>query len=109
MLKYLYTDECDINLDNAMELFEAADVYGIDRLKLMCEQTIMINIDVENAAAIFHASDLHNAASLREKAMAFVLHHFDDVSRTKSFEHLARSNVDLMLEILRNRNTPGQE
>jgi len=67
----------------------------------------MINIDVENAAAIFHASDMHNAQSLREKAMAFVLHHFDDVSKTKSFEQLARSNVELMLEILRNRNTQG--
>ena len=44
-----------------MELFEAADQFGIDRLKRMCEQTIMSNIDIENAAAIFHASDMHNA------------------------------------------------
>ena len=44
-----------------MELFEAADIFGIDRLKNMCEQAIMSNIDIENAAAIFHASDMHNA------------------------------------------------
>ncbi len=86
-----------------MELFEAADIFGIDRLKAMCEQTIMSNIDIDNAAAIFHASDMHNASSLRERAMNFILHNFDDVSKTGGFEHLARANVDLVLEILKNR------
>lgn len=33
----------------------------------------MSNIDIENAAAIFHASDMHNAASLREMALNFIL------------------------------------
>lgn len=86
-----------------MELFEAADIFGIDRLKGMCEQTILSNIDIENAAAIFHASDMHNAQSLREKAMNFILHNFDEVSKTTGFEHLARANVDVVLEVLKNR------
>lgn len=86
-----------------MELFEAADIFGIDRLKLMCEQTIMSNIDIENSAAIFHASDMHNAQSLRERAMNFILNNFDEITKTSGFEHLARANVDLVLEILKNR------
>jgi hypothetical protein len=69
-----------------MELFEAADQFGIDRLKNMCEQTIMTNIDMDNAAAIFHASDMHNASSLREMTMNFILQNFDEVSKTPSFE-----------------------
>jgi len=40
-----------------MHLFESADLFGIDRLKFMCEQAILNNIDNENAAAILHASD----------------------------------------------------
>mmetsp|Transcript_30954 Transcript_30954/g.30428 ORF Transcript_30954/g.30428 Transcript_30954/m.30428 type:complete len:124 (+) Transcript_30954:628-999(+) len=86
LLRYLYTDDCDINLENAMELFEAADIFGIDRLKMMCEQTIMSNIDIDNAAAIFQASDMHNATSLRERSLNFVLHNFDEVSKTEGFE-----------------------
>ena len=35
-----------------MELFEAADHFGIERLKSMCEQAIIMNIDAENAAAV---------------------------------------------------------
>lgn len=42
----------------------------------------MSNIDAENAAAIFNASDMHNAQSLRERAMNFILHSFDEVSKT---------------------------
>lgn len=86
-----------------MELFEAADIFGIDRLKIMCESTIMSNIDTDNSAAIFHASDMHNAQSLRERAMQFILNNFDEVSKTNGFEYLARANVDLVLEILKNR------
>lgn len=37
ILTYLYTDECQITLTNVMELFESADLFGIDRLKFMCE------------------------------------------------------------------------
>ena len=39
----------------------------------MCEQVIITNIDIENSVAIFHASDMHNAVSLREMAMNFIL------------------------------------
>ena len=57
VLTYLYTDECQITLNNVMQLFETADLFGIDRLKFMCEQAIINNIDTENASAILHASD----------------------------------------------------
>jgi hypothetical protein len=36
-----------------MELFEAADLFGLERLKKMCEQSIMLNINTNNAATIF--------------------------------------------------------
>lgn len=69
-----------------MELFEAADHFGIDRLKSMCEQTIVANLDIENAAAIFHASDMHNATSLREVALHFIIQNFDQISKTAAFD-----------------------
>jgi hypothetical protein len=37
MLTYLYTDECQITIENVMEIFEQSDQFGIERLKLMCE------------------------------------------------------------------------
>jgi hypothetical protein len=76
-----------------MELFEAADIFGIERLKIMCEQAIISNIDSDNAAAIFHvnhsvtlqASDMHHATSLRDRAMNYILEDFDEVSKVIYF------------------------
>lgn len=69
ILKYLYTDECDISLENAMGLFKAADVYKIERLKSMCEQSIVSCIEVDNVASIFLESDHHKAEALRNVAL----------------------------------------
>lgn len=77
ILTYLYTDECHITLTNVMQLFESADLFGIDRLKFMCEQAILNNLDTENAAAILFKSDQHSADRLREASMDFIVQNFD--------------------------------
>jgi len=103
LLEYLYTDHVDVGLDMAMELFQAADQYGVERLKRMCESKMLAAIHVDNAATIFHAADQHAAKSLREKCLAFLLANFDAVTKTKSFEEMGRTNVELVFEILRAR------
>jgi hypothetical protein len=103
LLTYLYTDSVDVPLEIAMELFQAADQFGVERLKKMCEAKMLASITVENAASIFHASDLHTARSLREKCLGFILVNFEAVSKSKSFEEMARGNVELVFEILRKR------
>lgn len=103
LLEYLYTDDVVVPLDSAMELFVAADLFGVPRLQAMCERKMLESIVVENAAAIFHAADVHSARSLRAKALKFILAHFETVSKTSAFEEMARGNVELVFEILRSR------
>mmetsp|Transcript_13575 Transcript_13575/g.31683 ORF Transcript_13575/g.31683 Transcript_13575/m.31683 type:complete len:551 (-) Transcript_13575:450-2102(-) len=103
LLEYLYTDQCEIPLDIAMELFQAADQFGVERLKKICESKMLASINVENAATIFHAADVHNAKSLREKCLNFVLANFDPVTKSASFEEMGRTNVELVFEILQKR------
>ena len=103
VLEYLYTDHLKIPLGTAMELFEAADLFCIPRLKTMCEKRMLQSITVENAASIFHAADMHSAAALRQKARKYILSHFEEVSKTSSFEEMGRRNIDLVFEILQNR------
>jgi len=103
LLEYLYTDSVDVPLDSTMELFEAADKFGVERLKKICEAKMLASINVENAAGIFLAADQYHASSLRDKCLAFIVNHFDSVTKTKCFEDMGRSNVDLVFEILRLR------
>uniref|UniRef100_A0A0G4HCC5 BTB domain-containing protein n=1 Tax=Chromera velia CCMP2878 TaxID=1169474 RepID=A0A0G4HCC5_9ALVE len=103
LLQYLYTDNLEIPLDQAMDVFVAADQFGIDRLKVLCESRILKSIDVENAASILQAADQHNAVGLRSRCLDFLLRNFDQVSRTESFEQMAKANVNLVIEVLRKR------
>jgi chaperone required for assembly of F1-ATPase len=103
VLEYLYTDHLVIPFESAMELFQAADLFCIPRLKTMCEKRMLQSISVENAAAIFHASDMHSALALRQKAKKYILSHFEAVSKTLCFEEMGRSNIDLVFELLQSR------
>jgi len=98
-----YTDSVEVALESAMELFEAADRFGVERLRKVCEAKMLGSICVDNAAAIFHAADANNARSLREKCLNFILAHFDAVTKTQAFEEMGRINVDLVFEILQKR------
>jgi len=103
LLEYLYTDDVNVGQEIAMELLQAADQFGVDRLKKMCESKMLASITVDNAARVFHDADLHNAKSLREKCLNFILSNFDAVTKTESFEEMGRTNIELVFEILRQR------
>jgi hypothetical protein len=103
ILEYLYTDQLRIPVESAMELFEAADLFCIPRLKQMCERRILQSIRVENAAAIFHAADMHSALALRQKTKNYILSHFESVSKTPCFEEMGRNDIELVFELLQGR------
>lgn len=103
VLKYLYTDQIDTSTDYALEILEAADLLCLDRLKKICEHSILASIDIENAATIYQASDVHNITSLKEASLEFILANFDKVSKSNGFREMARANVELVLDILAKR------
>ena len=103
LLEYLYTDTVRIPLDAAMDLFAAANQFSLPRLQAMCEKKMLESITIGSAATIFLAADLHSADNLRTKSLKYILAHFEQVSKTDAFEEMARGNVELVFEILRNR------
>jgi len=103
LLTYLYTDNVKISLGIAMDLFVAADHFGVERLKCLCEKKILISINTDNAATVLVAANLHNAFSLRQSCLDFILLHFDTVSKTPAFEEMGRTNVELVFEVLKRR------
>jgi len=105
LISYLYSDEIGgvVSYEKAMEIFIVADRFGIDRLKRICEQSILSEISTSNACQIFILADTHNAIMLRKKSSEFILRHYDSVVKTEGFEDLARSNIELALELIRQR------
>jgi hypothetical protein len=103
LLEFLYTDQVHIPLEYAMEAFAASDEFCVPRLKSLCEKNIFASISGDTAASIFLAADLYNAKTLKERTLHYILMHFEVVSKSPTFEEMARTNVELVFEILRKR------
>ncbi|EGZ30596.1 hypothetical protein PHYSODRAFT_477010 [Phytophthora sojae] len=103
LLEYVYTDRLAVADKDVKDLFVAADRYGIESLKRRCAQKLLKSVCVDNVSSILQAADQHSSPSLRDECFAFTLRNFDTVSKTPSFLEMARTNIELALQILQQR------
>jgi len=101
MLSFLYTGAAP-NLDEmASELLAAADKYDLERLKVMCEESLCTNLSVENVAGIVILADLHSASQLKQVSLDFINNHAMDVMETSGFNQMVHSHSHLVAEAFR--------
>lgn len=101
LMQFIYTDTVDVSADGAIELYVAADLYTMSRLKALCESIVQKGITVDNAAYLLTTADsLPHARTMQDLCLRYIVRHFDVVSKTEGFARLSR---DLILEILRVR------
>jgi hypothetical protein len=62
-----------------LELFAAADKYIIPALLNKCELGLCSSINVGNALNYFLTAYLHEAATLKQISMRFIIDHFDEL------------------------------
>ncbi|UYV69894.1 SPOPL [Cordylochernes scorpioides] len=79
ILRFIYAGESP-NLDNmADRLLPAADKYGLERLKVMCEVHLASNLTLEKAADVLILADKHNADQLKTETINFIVKHSKNV------------------------------
>lgn len=72
MLRFIYTGKAP-NLDKmADDLLAAADKYALEKLKVMCEEALCVNLSVETAAETLILADLHSADQLKAQTIDFI-------------------------------------
>ncbi|CAN6240971.1 unnamed protein product [Urochloa humidicola] len=107
LLHYIYTDTLSDNytVDRIMvtqHLLVAADRYGLDRLKVMCEARLRGWIDVESVATTLALAERHQCEKLRHDCLMFLA--WPDVLRaamkTEEFGHLMASYPSVAGDIL---------
>ncbi|CAF3901252.1 unnamed protein product [Didymodactylos carnosus] len=75
LLRFLYTGKT-INIDKmADSLLSAADKYGLERLKVQCEETLCSLCDKDNVADTLILADLHSAQQLKQQAIDYINAH----------------------------------
>jgi len=102
LLEFIYTD----NLvkfgdpEEAIEILVAANKYGLERLKRLCEKHLVEVVDIDNVLQLLIMSDMHQAIELRRMCMNYALTHFDIITKKEEINQLSKS---LLLELIQNK------
>ncbi|XP_036031742.1 speckle-type POZ protein-like [Onychomys torridus] len=96
-LDFIYTGTAP-DLDSmAAAVLAAADKYGLERLKIMCEDTLCRNLSVKNAAHTLFLADLHSSGQLKTQTLDFITAHASEVSETSDWKTMVGSYPHLVV------------
>jgi speckle-type POZ protein len=109
LLQFIYTDslpamdDLDGNdkKETNMHLLVAADQYGMERLKLMCESTLRKELDAESVATILALADQHSCSGLKDACIRFIASctKINDVVTSRGYNQLKRTCPDTVMEM----------
>lgn len=97
LLEYVYTDFVKVELEHAIELYIASDLYQMDRLRDICSAVVKRNLNAENSASLLQAASDAHCQALKEVCMSYIVSNFDVVSKTQGIKNVSHP---LLLEIL---------
>lgn len=109
LLHFIYTDALPKSEPQeeealmAQHLLVAADRYGMERLKLVCEDILCRHIDVSTAATTLALAEQHQCQGLKEACFQFLKKSpgsLNDVMATDGFDHLANSCPSIIKELM---------
>ncbi|XP_041493790.1 speckle-type POZ protein-like [Microtus oregoni] len=99
MMDFIYTGKEPVLHSMVDAVLAAADKYGLERLKVMCESALCRDLSVENAAHTLLLADLYNSVQLKSRAMDFVAAHASEVFQTSSWKTVVHSYPHLVVEV----------
>ncbi|KAL6654209.1 hypothetical protein ACP70R_007674 [Stipagrostis hirtigluma subsp. patula] len=108
LLHFIYKDvlpeveKDDDMMTMAQHLLVAADRYGLERLKLICEDKLCNYIDTNTTATILALAEQHGCVGLMEACFKFLERNSNLMAVTASdgFEHLATSCPSIIKKLL---------
>ncbi|WVZ90306.1 hypothetical protein U9M48_036616, partial [Paspalum notatum var. saurae] len=89
----------------AQHLLVAADRYGLDRLKAICERRLSLGIDVGTAASTLALAEQHGCERLKADCIDFIAggspENLHAVLATEGYKHLEASNPSVLTELFK--------
>ncbi|XP_021751739.1 BTB/POZ and MATH domain-containing protein 2-like [Chenopodium quinoa] len=86
----------------AQHMLAAADRYGLERLKLLCEAILSGDVAINNVATTLALAQQHQCFQLKSKCLKFIASHQNlrAVMQTEGFEYLKESCPSVISELL---------
>ncbi|CAM0880334.1 unnamed protein product [Alopecurus aequalis] len=111
LLRFIYTDSLieamgdDLDGDDKKEvtkhLLVAADRYGMEKLKDMCESILCKDLDAESVATTLALAKQHSCSELQDACIRFIASctKIDDVLASGGYNRLKRTSPDTVMEM----------
>ena len=103
-LEFLYTDQINMEPEDAIHVMDLANAYCEPKLKLLCERIIKQGITTCNAAHLYSAALKYKNAELEEFCFRFALNHMTAVVQSEAFVKL---NDTLMKDFILKASMQG--
>ena len=100
LLEFVYTDKVSNITTLAPDLLAAAHKYDIPRLKTLCEEAMVSQLNNDNVAEYFFLADLYDANQLRPAAKKFTVKHLYEVKKTYGWKKLQNERPQLTEEVI---------
>jgi len=97
ILEYLYTDSVKIQLEHAVELYIASDLYQLAVLRDMCCMVVRRGVGSDNAAILLQTAHEAHCQGMKDIAMEYIVSNFDVISKSDGIKAVSHG---LLLEIL---------
>ena len=99
LLKYIYSGIAP-NIDaHSLELYAAADLYQLEKLKELCELKLCSRFDISNCLDLLILGDLHNAPKLKAAALEFASRNIHKM-KTSEWKQSLIEHPALMAEVM---------
>ncbi|XP_057325639.1 TD and POZ domain-containing protein 1-like [Microplitis mediator] len=86
--------------DLALQLFETAGMYQIEKLKDICAVILSNKLTVTNVVMLLEIGGIHNSFILKERAISFIMINRDDIIPLDDFKRLCIRNSKLTCKII---------
>ncbi|KAK3103543.1 hypothetical protein FSP39_020019 [Pinctada imbricata] len=96
LLRFLYTESCDIQPDTVLPLLYSAKKYSIQNLAKKCVD--FLDVDrTDNVCTLLEQSYLYDEKELQQKCMTYISSHAKEVMDSEDFLSLSRKCLEIIL------------
>uniref|UniRef100_A0A914DDZ4 Speckle-type POZ protein n=1 Tax=Acrobeloides nanus TaxID=290746 RepID=A0A914DDZ4_9BILA len=102
MLTYMYSGSIseDLTDEEAPLVMEIAEKYGLDALKILCQQKLIPRLNKNNVCAMLELADTHNAPLLMDACIPIICINVNELMKSDDWKDLRTSNLKLVNGVL---------
>jgi hypothetical protein len=93
MMRYMYTGEVEVTIDNVQDVLAASNMLQLLDLKQACSSFLRHHIDAGNCLGIWTFSEMHDCPELMQEAEDYIFRKFPEVCQSEEFQMLSAQEM----------------